>query len=124
LIPKLTLADAVIICLALVGIGALYLHYWGGSAPENATLHAQVLSQGATVSLNLHQAQIITITGPLGDSLLQVEEGRVRFIASPCPGKQCIRSGWQQQRGDFAACLPNRVSVHLHTQSDFDALVY
>lgn len=63
--------------------------------------------------LSLRQDTSLTIHGPLGDSVLEVRGGRVRFVASPCRGKQCVHSGWLSRVGDFAACLPNRVSVTL-----------
>jgi hypothetical protein len=50
---------------------------------------------------------------------------RVRFLASPCRGKQCIRSGWLAHEGDFAACLPNGVAVEvLGPERGLDAINY
>ena len=61
----------------------------------------------------------------LGDSILEVEAGRIRFHASPCRGQQCIHSGWLSRAGDFAACLPNRVSVALVSAGTrYDAISY
>jgi hypothetical protein len=40
-----------------------------------------------------------------------VHDGRIRFVASPCTGKQCIHSGWLDNDGEFAACLPNLISI-------------
>ena len=50
------------------------------------------------------------VPGSLGISEVEVRDGRVRFVSSPCRGKQCVHSGWAQRGGEFVACLPNRVS--------------
>jgi hypothetical protein len=47
----------------------------------------------------------------VGDVQLQVQDGAIAFIASDCPGKECIHAGWLKSPGSSAACLPNRVSV-------------
>jgi hypothetical protein len=61
----------------------------------------------------------------MGPSRLLVQDGRVRFTASPCRGKQCIHSGWLAHEGDFAACLPNGVAVEvLGPERGLDAINY
>lgn len=37
----------------------------------------------------------------------------VSFKSSDCPDKVCVNSGWLSQAGDFAACLPNRLSLRI-----------
>lgn len=51
------------------------------------------------------------VPGMLGVSEIEVSDGRVRFVSSPCAGKQCVHSGWAKRGGEFIACLPNRVSL-------------
>jgi hypothetical protein len=122
--PKTTLADWLILLFALFMISALYQHYWRNADVHTDIHHAYVYSDNATLVLDLREAQTVSVDGSLGISLLQVDEGRVRFVSSPCPGKQCIRSGWQHHPGDFAACLPNRVSIQIGANTQFDSLVY
>ena len=65
----------------------------------------------------------IKVTGELGDSIIEIHDGKVRFTHSPCNGKVCILSGWHQQSGDHIVCLPNKVSVSLLSQEDrFDGI--
>ncbi len=61
--------------------------------------------------LPLDQDRVLHVRGRLGVSTIEIHQGAVRFLDSPCHGKLCIRSGWQRHAGDFAACLPNRVSL-------------
>ena len=52
-----------------------------------------------------------------------MREGRVRFVDSPCPNKQCVHTGWLNQGGEVAVCLPNKVSVQvLADDPRFDAV--
>jgi hypothetical protein len=101
---------------------SLYTYYWRDNSAE-AKFADIIMETPRRVALD-HEYRL-TLRGPLGDSIIQVEPGRVRFIASPCAGKHCIRAGWQSHPGDFAACLPNRISIRtLRDTQQFDSLVF
>jgi len=55
----------------------------------------------------------LQLEGPLGNSTVELRDGQARFLDSPCTGKVCIHSGWLNSTGEFAACLPNRISIQL-----------
>jgi hypothetical protein len=56
----------------------------------------------------------IAVDGPLGTSVLELDPaGGVRFVASPCPGQDCVRMGRVAGAGTALACLPNRILVEL-----------
>jgi hypothetical protein len=42
---------------------------------------------------------------------IAVRDGAVGFVASDCPDKVCVHSGFLSLRGQSAVCLPNRVTV-------------
>jgi len=66
---------------------------------------------------------VIEINGTRGLSTLEFNDGAVRFVASPCRTKRCIHAGWLRRSGDFAACLPNQVSVLVAgAERRFDAI--
>lgn len=44
---------------------------------------------------------------------LEVAEGRVRFVDSPCPDHLCEGFGWLAEEGDWAACLPARAALRI-----------
>lgn len=98
--------------LAAALVGALTAAYW---QPAGAAQMFEV-RVGDTVQgrYSLDRPQRIEVRGPLGVSVLEVREHRVRFIESPCRNKVCIHSGWLAHSGDATACLPNRVSVSLY----------
>ncbi len=105
----MTKADAVVVFLALSLLLLLYSRYWIGT---NAGETARILIPGEPeIEIPLEQDREYTIKGTLGESKIAVNAGRIRFVNSPCTTKQCVLSGWLQNSGAFAACLPNRISL-------------
>lgn len=73
----------------------------------------------------LDRAQQLRIDGPLGATVIEIRDGRVRVAASPCSGKLCLRAGWLESAGEATACVPNRVSlVLLGADARFDAVSF
>jgi len=108
---RLTRADRGVLGLAFIVLLMVYWQLWGPGVLGN---QVSVLVGGKHwESFDLYTRQTVIVPGALGDSHLQIEDGKVRFIQSPCSGKQCIHQGWVKQSGEFAACLPNRVSVQI-----------
>lgn len=105
----LTRADLLITVLAGLGVGGLFPLNWGNHGHSD-TAHLLAPGQPEQI-IELDQEQQYVIAGPLGDNVIEVRDGKIRFARSPCSGKQCIHSGWLSEAGDFAACLPNRVSL-------------
>lgn len=105
----LTRADLVITLLAGLAVGGLFPLQWSQQGPGD-TAHLQVPGQAEQV-IDLRKEDRYVIAGPLGENVIEVRDGKIRFARSPCSGKQCIHSGWLSDAGDFAACLPNRVSL-------------
>jgi len=111
----------VTVCAALVGLayGAIWRH-------EAPAAYAEVRAPGeAPRRIDLDGERRIRVHGSRGDSILAVRNGAIRFLNSPCPGKQCVHSGWLDRTGEFAACLPNGVSLTMVGDGHaFDALNY
>lgn len=113
--------DSLSLVFALLLLALLYGLFWrlGGHGAE-----VQVLVEGRPwARLSLFQNQDLFVPGKLGISHIQVHDGRVRFVDSPCTGRQCIQQGWIKDGGESAACLPNGVSVQIPAEDGrFDAL--
>lgn len=107
----MTRGDVVAICLAAAAVGAAYARFW---QPAVAATQFEVRVAGTPGGRHaLDRDRDIVVEGRLGPSLLRVQDGRVRFVSSPCRNKVCVHSGWLSHGGDAAACLPNRVSISL-----------
>ncbi|MEJ2644360.1 MAG: NusG domain II-containing protein [Gammaproteobacteria bacterium] len=117
----MTRADLVAVILAVALLPVLYLHFWsGGGFAEQVRIQE---GNQPPHYYSLARDQRIRVHGPLGDSVLEILHGRVRFVSSPCRNKICVHSGWLSRAGESTACLPNRVSVQIIGQDPrFDAI--
>ena len=117
----MTRADRILILLAATVMPFLYMHLWFGDEP--ATL-VQIRNGSHTPVIEILQPdRKLRITGVLGESIIETSNGRIRFVSSPCTTQVCIRSGWLTHAGEFAACLPNRISLTLVGKNPrFDAI--
>lgn len=62
---------------------------------------------------SLKKDQLISAVGPLGITDIEIKDGQVRIVQSPCLHKVCIKMGWIQHSGKIAACVPNKVVVRV-----------
>jgi hypothetical protein len=106
-----TRADIVAIVVAATLVGILYARLW--QPPVDATRFEIRVAGQPVGRYPLDIDRSVIVDGRLGLSRIKVENGRVRFAASPCRNKICVHAGWLQHGGDAAACLPNRVSIAL-----------
>lgn len=114
--------DILILLLAAIALVALYTGLWGsGRSGELARITA---GDGEQIVAALDHDRIYRVAGRLGTSVIEVRDGHIRFNDSPCRGKQCVHSGWLEHEGDFAACLPNGISVAVlnHGSARFDSI--
>jgi len=107
----LTRSDTVVVALGFLLVSSLYWGFW--RADESAAELVIFVNGEKAYILDLFEDKKITVKGSVGDSLIEIKNGQARFISSPCNTSFCVRSGWQMHGGDFAACLPNSVSLHL-----------
>lgn len=118
----MTRGDWLILVLMMALVGTSTGVLWGddGGAPARV----QVRVSGELVqTLPLNRDRRLRVDGLLGESELEIRDGRVRFVDSPCSNQQCIIRGWVHRSGDMVACLPNRVSVSIvGEQRWFDAV--
>lgn len=116
----MTRADWVLLLALLAGLPWLYLQLWSGNPGQQLA----ILAEGAPPRiLPLHPDQELRIAGTLGESVVRIEQGRARFIASACSNKVCIQRGWIGEAGETSACLPNRVSIQvLGRDARYDAV--
>lgn len=104
----LTRGDGLVLVLCGLLLPVLFLHY-GVAATSGTQVRIRVGNKDS-IQVPLNRDQVLRVQGKLGESVVEIKEGRVRFLHSPCSGKQCVHSGWAKRGGEFAACLPNEVS--------------
>lgn len=72
--------------------------------------------------LPLDRETTVNVEGPLGTTVVKVEEGKARIISSPCPRKLCIRMGSISKAGEMVVCVPNKVVVRIKGKQEIDAV--
>jgi len=75
---------------------------------------------------SLDQDKELHLTGPLGETVVCIADGKVWIRESACPEKLCVKSGPISQSGSWVACLPNQVFVSIEGQKkpSYDAESY
>ncbi len=120
----LTRADWVVVTASFLLLFWLYAELWGEPGERGEEVKIMV-GDRELPPISLDEEGTFTIQGSLGPSVLEIADHRIRFVSSPCQGKQCIHSGWHSHAGEFAACLPNRVALLITGETGrFDTLNY
>lgn len=76
------------------------------------------------IRLPLNKDRIIKVQGPLGESIIEIKNKKVRMLSSPCPDKLCIKQGAIDKTSQSIICVPNRIVMKIEGRADFDALTY
>ena len=116
----LTLGDKLLIG-ALLGLGFLASFVYPGMRPQGT--YGIVESGGDVVHrLDLASDQQVAVYGPLGKTVIEVKDGRIRVKESPCPHNVCVHMGFKRNDGDVIACIPNRVVVYIEGSKGPEAI--
>jgi len=130
LTTSIKITDMLILLFTLFFLGWLYYTFWFSQslAGDSDTLIVQVMDHAPkyySLQESLQQEQILKVRGAQGNSLIEIHQGKARFIHSTCRNKFCIFHGWLTTPGDVIACLPNQISIGLQSnRNKYDALNY
>lgn len=73
-----------------------------------------VRSNGVVIErARLGEDRKIIVVGPLGPTVIEIQNRRARIAADPGRQQICVRQGWLEHAGDVALCLPNRIAIEL-----------
>jgi len=101
---------------------ALTFKLWSGDLADKA-----IIRSGGKIfkEVSLSRNQKIEVPGPLGVTIVSIQNRKARVASDPSPRQYCVRQGWLQQAGEIAICLPNQVSVELAgSRKKYDSLNY
>jgi hypothetical protein len=89
---------------------------------------SQVLikGQGREWTFPVNAQETIAVPGPLGDTVIRIQNGGAWVESSPCKNQTCIGTGLISHQGQWAACLPNNVLLIIHgaEEENVDAAVW
>ena len=118
----LKLGDWLTLLLGGTFVVALTLKLWSGDLADKA-----IIRSGGKIfkEVSLSRNQKIEVPGPLGVTIISIQNRKARVVSDPSPRQYCVRQGWLQQAGEIAICLPNQVSVELAgSRKKYDSLNY
>ena len=106
-----TKQNLIFLAVALAVIGCLL--FWRYAARQKSGTEA-VLQYGdpaQEMRIPLNEDAVYDIDTGTYTIHLQVQDGGIAFIDSPCPDHLCEGFGTLRNVGDWAACLPARASL-------------
>ncbi len=119
---KLLIGDWLAIVTGLIAVLVMFQQFWSFEQASKLKIRQGNQTIG---TYDLNQTRDLHIHGALGDSLISIDQGKVRFKQSPCNNQYCVHQGWLSRAGQVAICLPNQISLQLMgAKSSYDSLNY
>lgn len=111
------------IILALTSVSAVYIY--GG---KTGTQYLEIDAPGGHWVYDLETDRKISVEGPLGDTIIVIQDGHAHVEASPCANQTCVAAPDISHKGEWNACLPNEVMIRITGKDsgdeELDAIVY
>jgi hypothetical protein len=118
-----TAGDLLIIMVLLTCSAAVFAF---GRDSYAGARHVVVAVSGKNVlELPLEANAVRTVAGPVGNTTVEIENGRVRVLDSDCPNHTCIQMGAIDHPGEVIVCVPNQVMVTIRgsgSDREFDGV--
>ena len=116
------------IAIPLLGIvAASFVAAYSGVGGGGASAAVFLKGEGGEWVFPVDAVETLTVAGPLGDTVVEIDGEGARVIASPCLNQTCVAAGAVRLPGQWAACLPNRVMLYIgegNNNDDVDAAVW
>ena len=109
-LQHLKLGDWLTLLLGGIFVALLTLKLWSGDLADRVIIRSggKIFREAA-----LSRDQQIEVPGPLGTTIIRIQNRKARIASDPGPRQYCVRQGWLKQAGEISICLPNQVSVEL-----------
>lgn len=121
--PKPLIGDWLVILTSVIMVIFLFQTLWITQAASKLIVRKGNQLVG---TYDLNQTKEIHLHGGIGDSIIHIEQGKVRFKQSPCNNQYCVHHGWLSRAGQVAICIPNQLSLQLigNRGPEYDSLNY
>ena len=101
---KLRPFDFAALFFALAAVGAVAVVYERG---EEGGLVVAVEGARNAWLFPVDAEETVVVTGPLGDTVVNIDKGSVYVVSSPCANRLCVAQGKTRRPGSFVSGLPN-----------------
>jgi hypothetical protein len=115
LLQRLTRFDRYLIIILSLLVGISFLLPFGRQAGARLIVEAE---NRTVFSAPLDTARQLAVEGPLGMTRMEIKDGAVRVLSSPCPQKICIGMGEARRAGELLACVPNRIVARIEGDAE------
>lgn len=106
-----TKQNLIFLAVVLVVIGGLLVWRYAGRQTAGTEAVLQYGDPAQEMRIPLDKDAVYDIDTGFYTIHLQVQDGSIAFIDSPCPDHLCEGFGTLRKVGDWAACLPARASL-------------
>jgi hypothetical protein len=106
---------AIGLVLSITIFSAVFIYAGTGSEGQ-----VTIRGESATWIFPQDHAEIVSVAGPLGETVVELSGRRARVVSSPCGNQTCVSAGFIQFHGQWLACLPNRVLVSVEGSKNDD----
>ena len=94
----------------------------GSYGRKTASLRVVVRGQDKSWVFPLEAEERISVSGSIGETIVEIHNGRAAIVSSPCSGQTCVAAGGLNKNGQWTACLPNRVFILIEGSEGQDAV--
>jgi len=124
---KLALKAADIIIIILVSVITFFAFFFVYSK-QNSSAQVLIRAQNDEWIFPVDIKETVVVSGPLGDTVVRIENNTAWIESSPCDNQTCAASGLVSKQGQWTACLPNNVLLMIYgakdKKDDIDTIVW
>jgi len=110
--------------IAIPLLGAIIVSFLGAYSNAGDRGAVNLRSESGEWVFPLDAVETISVSGPLGDTVIEIGGSAARIVSSPCLNQTCVAAGALHSPGQWTACLPNRVMLYVgesETENNVDA---
>jgi hypothetical protein len=113
--------DFLVIAFALLLTAAAALTIY---SPGTSRAEFVIEASGRRWTYPADAETLIEVEGVIGVSMAEISGGSIKMSSSPCANQTCIAAGSINRNGQWIACLPNQVFMHVagREQSDDNSI--
>jgi hypothetical protein len=108
--PGFRALDAAIIVLVAAIAVFMGFRIYGN---RTGSVHLVIEAPGGSWIYKLDTDRTVKIPGVNGDTVIQISNGKARITESACPNKTCVAAAPISKKGEWNACLPNKVIIRV-----------
>ena len=113
--PRIKIPDILII---LLSAGLTLFSAFAAYMQPQKTVRVLIQGQRQKWTFPLDAEETVVVSGPLGDTVVRIQDNHAWVESSPCENQTCVAAGHVMRQGAWAACLPNNVLLMIEGNND------